>query len=196
MIYDFRLESPEDSSVKIVSIDPGSNNCGFAVLTLDLNNRKISIDVAHTLKGNDAKKNIKMHEPRFGNRETRNLGYGLHLESLIKPNDPVCVVCEAPYAQFIATYKALVEQNTVFRCVVWNWDRRTPFQLLEASKVKANMGVNGNSGDKLLMKEALALRKDVTYASELNIETFDEHTVDAICVGLLAADHILEGVAA
>lgn len=193
MFYDFNTVSPEDDVVNLISIDPSSMKCGFAVLSICLKTKQIKVAYAYTLMGNDAQKELKPYIELYGDRETRNLGYGIFLKKLIDIYNPVLVACEAPYAKFITTYRALVEQNTVFRVTVWNWSRVTPFKLIEASKAKKNMKVNGGSGDKTLMKTAL-LKRDLLYSDNVDIDSLDEHSIDAICVGLYAADSILKGL--
>lgn len=180
---------PDEDSLRIISIDPGSNCAGFAVMDVNLVTRKYHVLYCTTIKGNHLLRKYKelkeTHEVRF----LRNHGYGEHFSHLLEQWKPHTLSAEASFmGRFAATYKALTEQVTFFRAAAFNWDRLKPFYLYTPPAVKRTVGVSGKSKDKDLMTKALRKRNDILYGNEIELDSLDEHSVDSICVGIHHAE--------
>lgn len=192
MLYNLDNCREEDDWVPILGIDPSSTKCGFAVLKYNLVDKRIILCYADTLNGNVAIRPVKDSVKLYGERETRNLGYGIFLRTLAEEHDPAVIICEAAYARFIAAYCALIEQQTVFRVFSHNWCVNTPFKTVQASAVKRNMKVPGNNGDKELMRAAL-LKRELLIGGSIKLSDLDEHSIDAICIALFWIDELIGG---
>lgn len=178
-----------DDTIRVISIDPGSNNCGFAVLTLNLLTFKVHVDYMETLHSTALKKKYKEYIPLYGERESKNIFYGYALRRLLEAWGPVEVIAESSYmGRFAAAFKALVEQVTVFRSVCHFYDDFIPFRLFEPSTAKKAMGVPGGSKDKELMRKALMDRDDLIFENTNTLLKADEHSVDAVAIGLTRLD--------
>lgn len=178
-----------DIPFRVISIDPGSGKAGYTVLEYDLNTEQYKVIYCSTLSGNALSGLYfdgwfrELHGERF----VRNMAHGMFLSSLCSKYEPDLVVSEAAYAgKFINAYKSLTEHITLLKAACYNYKNSLEFGMIEPSKVKAAMGVNGKSGDKTLMTKALAKRKDVCYNDGIDIKSLDEHSIDSICIGITA----------
>lgn len=188
-----RIKRTYDDNIRIIAIDPGSNCCGMSILELNPETLEVEIVRSETVNAKDVIGHYKHLEELLGARLCRNLGYMDYLSFLLKKWRIDYVVVEGAYAgRFIKAFEALTEQLSCFKIAVRNFDKRMTFLMLEASAIKKNMGVKGNSGDKTLMHKALLADKSFTYCDSLDIHNLDEHAVDSCCVGLYALKLLLE----
>lgn len=177
-----------DNDLTIISIDPGSNMCGFSVIRYNFESKKYHIEFCDTLNGQQIANNYydKTERESIGDRLTRNLSYGRKLTIMLNQFKPSAVISESPFmGRFAKAFEALVEQVTMFKATVYNFDRSLEFSFLSPTEVKKGMDTKGNSKDKTLMKEALLKRTDIVW-HDIDPLTLDEHSVDATCVGLVA----------
>lgn len=180
---------------RVISIDPGTNCCGFSVIEIDFETKTPKVIESVTVKGSNLIKRRKAMVETFSEKDAKLHGYADYLRTLLIRWSPDFVCSESPYlGRFAAAYGALKEQLMVFRLVCWQYDRRMEFLMIEPSPVKKHMKVNGKSGDKDLMTKALAARKDLEYGTVVNPEVLDEHEIDSICVGLYFIDRITEAI--
>lgn len=182
---------PRKDHIRIIAIDPGTNTCGFATMELSLVDWGITIVDAVTVSNTMLLRSRRELAELIGEKDAKLQGYSETLQRLLKQYVPDSLVMECPYmGKFAATFGALKEQLMVFRMAAWRWDKRLTVVMIEPSPVKANMGVGGRSGDKTLMLKALRKRLDVSYSDDVKLTDLDEHSVDAICVGLYELDKI------
>jgi Holliday junction resolvasome RuvABC endonuclease subunit len=124
----------------------------------------------------------------YGEKEVAIYCYGNILRGLLETWEPSLVVMEAPYlSRMPAAFKALSEIVSTFTQTVMAWDQTVRVLQFDPATVKKGMGVSGKSGDKELMRTALSTSQLPIYYSGVNIHELDEHSVDAICVGLFVA---------
>lgn len=175
---------------RIISIDPGSNMCGMSVLKLNTLTLEIEIEFVSTFFRKEVLKGREGDVEKWGERVIRNLGYAQILKRLLDKYDPNAVFCEAAFAHRIQTFKVITEQSALFTSICYNYSREVPFNTFSPSEVKANMGVDGRSGDKTLMTAALKLRK--FHGNVVDLDVLDEHSIDAIAVGLKHIDEVIK----
>lgn len=186
----FRLIDGDE--VTLITIDPGTNTCGFSITTVNLATRQITIADAYTVKGNGFITKQKDFVAMHGDKEAKLNGYHKHLYTLCMRHEPYLVASEAPFfGRFAAAGLALTKQVYSFRMAVRAYDKWCPMLLVEPTTLKKFMKTKGNSKDKSLMHNALKARQDILYGDHLDVKSMDEHTVDAICVSLNFAEKIL-----
>lgn len=181
--------------LRIIAIDPGTNKCGFTVLSLNIETKEIKVLTAYTVSGNSFITQNKMFAALHGDKAAKLKGYQMHLKELCERVEPYMVGSEAPYmGRFAAAFGALKEMTTVLRLAANSYDFTMPFLFIEPTPVKKFMGVQGkkNMGNKDAMTEKLQERKDVVWPEDLTIDMLDEHCVDSTCVGLYFIDQILQ----
>lgn len=122
-------------------------------------------------------------------------GFGRIAECFVKMVSPDLIVCESPYFRKIPLpYGRLMQLNMVLRLFSGYGEPNAPFESVTPSQAKSNIKVQGNSGDKDLVKKALLDKiKDGTllFADDIDIDSIDEHGFDSIAVALYGINVIL-----
>ncbi|QNI21111.1 holliday junction resolvase [Vibrio phage vB_pir03] len=182
-----------EDDLRIVAIDPGINTCGFAVLSISMETFEISILDAYTVKSNSFVTQNKMFAMIHGDKAAKLHGLEEHIHTLCERCEPYMVTSEAPFmGRFAAAFGALKEVTMVLRKGSYRYDFMMPFMFIEPTPVKKHMKVKGTSSDKNLMTVALSKRTDLVWADTIVFDNLDEHSVDAVSVGLYHVDRIRE----
>lgn len=171
-------------NIVMLSMDPGSLTAGFSIVSFNPNKKRYTVLETFTGYGKAYLKEMKDIKQIHGDRVTRNFGYGYIFNRLLNEYQPDEVVCEEPHFRFLTAYRALVEQITMFRMHLYQYNPEMPLVIYKGSLVKGTLKVKGNSGDKTLMHKGLMARKDVHYAKHINVAELDEHQVDSIAVAI------------
>lgn len=174
--------NPPDDTVRVLAADPGSFHCGFAVVSMNVNTGRKHIEHMETVNASTLTKFFKENIDRYGEREARNIEYGKALRDLLKEHEPFEVICESSYMHRVNTFRALIEQVSVFRCVVHQHDPMMPVRLIGPSDAKKAIGVKGTSKDKDLVRNALLKRDDITRSESFYLTETDEHANDAVAI--------------
>jgi len=168
---------------RIISIDPGTTTCGFSVIECDYGETP-KVLWAETV---NALPYLKYNQPTIllhGKKFARIRMIGQRLQKLLDFWKPDAVIGEACFmGRFPKSFQGLTELTYELRSTTANFDPTLPYEIIDPPTVKNNMGVSGKSKDKDDMTEGLR-NYDVTYELDIDTNSFDEHTVDAISVGL------------
>jgi Holliday junction resolvasome RuvABC endonuclease subunit len=163
-----------------MSIDPGTTNTGIAIFNVNDLTFIPSLEYAATINSEKLLSGYKHVVHTHGTRDAKILAISNAINGYFARYMPAVIVAEAPFfnPHSPQAYAALTELLTTIKLSVRNINFYARFELIDPSSVKRFMGVNGCSGDKQLMRNALMRRltEDVSMC--------DEHTIDAICVGL------------
>lgn len=170
--------------VVMLALDPGSQTAGFAIVKYNIKKNNYHVVRAFTGSGKDYLKQMKDVRKVHGDRVTRNIGYGFVFNEFLRKYKPDAVVSEEPHLRFLTAFRALIEQISIFRTHLYDYDCTMPYILYKGSLVKGTLKVKGNSGDKLLMLAGLLKRTDVTYDKDIDPSKLDEHQVDSIAVAI------------
>lgn len=181
------VSSITDTKVSVVGIDPGSNACGFAVVEVDVLLGHISIQTAVTVTRKRALTLANAPLDGWGERTVANIGYSNYLYNMLHEFNPCAVVYESSYAQQLNAFKALSQQTSMFTVSCYKFYPDLILESVSPSRVKSQMGVDGGSDDKELMRVALASLN----LPGVDLATLDEHAIDAICIALTKVREIL-----
>lgn len=178
--------------LRVAATDPGTNQLGLVVMDI-MENGNIVIVHVETLEGVKLAREFPGIIDTHGEKFAKLYGIEKHLERVFKEYEPQLIVSESPYmGRFPAAFAALVECLGTIRKAVFRYCRTLPLRLLDPASVKQGMLVSGKSGDKSLMLAALVKLGDrITFADPITLADLDEHTIDAICVGLVQC-HLLK----
>lgn len=187
---------PGHEPYRIVSIDPGTDTLGTAVIDIDLEHRQVGVAEVYLFKGSQLQRHFPQVAQIHGDRMARLMGHEENLLGFFQYARPHCVISEAPYYGRLATpFAALTECVSAIRRAVYRYDPLMPLYLIDPASVKKNVGVSGKSNDKTLMTQALLRLKELGNPSGIPIADLDEHSVDAIAVGVYQAGIILKALA-
>lgn len=174
---------------RIVCCDPGTDTTGVGTLELDLKTLVTSVGEVHTFRGSQLQRLFPTVSRVHGDRHARLMAHEENLYQFLHYARPHSVITEGPYmGRFPAAFAALTECVSAIRSAVVRYDWFMPLHVIDPSSVKKHMKVKGTSGDKSAMQRALkALLDDPKVPfinpSNIDIDSLDEHSVDALCVG-------------
>lgn len=186
----------EDTPLRIVGIDPGTDTLGASVLDVSLVTGKISIVTAATFRGSQMAKDYEWIERVHGSKAARLKSHEENLLRMFHYYRPHEVVCETPYmGRFPAAYAALIECVNMIRSALMQYDDHMPLLTVDPPNVKKAFGVSGKSGDKGLMREALigkVERHELFNTINVPISMLDEHAIDSIAVAYVRALYAIQ----
>lgn len=181
--------SLEDDDYRIVSLDPSSTNLGICCVETNLSHSYIKVLDARTFYGKDAVRGLGDQKGHHELRYLRNKGVSENFAPYLERFQPYAVCAEDPHLRFLTAYRALVEQLTLLKETLWDFDASMAFHFYRSSPVKRFIGVSGGSQNKLDIPHALAKMSEVTFADGIELDQLDEHQCDAIAVAIYHAHH-------
>ena len=172
--------------VRIISFDPGTNKTGVAI-------SEVSDDLTHIRIIHACTINLDKMVRRDGSDKADQMGDKHAKLAILKQAAYRLIVAwavdfacsESPYmGSFPSAYAALTECLDTIRDAVHEYDPSMELYTIDPATVKKAMGVSGKSGDKNAMREAICspFIEQQGLILEVDIDTMDEHAVDAGCV--------------
>ena len=172
-----------NTSIKLLSLDPGSESLGCAVYEFDCLTFELTAIHAWTQRGSRLPQNQWIAH-LYGDRVARIAAHEDELLRTMQHHNPVAVVCESPFINIKrpAAYGALTEVVSAVRSATIRTQAWIPLYFVEPSTAKRAVGAKGNS-DKDGVR--VALRNNALIMSRLmmSIDMLDEHAVDAVAIG-------------
>lgn len=168
---------------RILSIDPGSYNLGFALIDLDVAYRTATVVSAGTFYSKGAVDSYAFLSEIQGERFTRFHYLQQAVSNLLEQSQPQWVISEAPYlGKFLQAYETLVECLSMLRQEVYQYNPALPLETVDPPSVKKAVGASGRGKDKDMVRVALSQISKLHWR-ETTLATLDEHAVDAVAVG-------------
>ncbi len=171
--------------VKIIAIDPGTNNLGLTVMSIDY----IKMMVVDTTATTITVKNSLLFpddEDNYGLRQAKlNYLVSTVIDSVIKYN-AITLVSEGPFYNMRrpGAFAPLVELLQQIRVELHKVRPLVKFVVYEPSTVKQGVGAKGNA-DKGAVKVALEkVVNDLKFMDMVTLNSLDEHSVDSIAVAI------------
>lgn len=185
--YTGMVTTTNPEQYRLLAIDPGTSKLGICILTYDCLSGQVGLHMASTIDADKAARTYRTARNAHGNRFARLLALRDALFKLMINFDVHGIASECPYmGRFPQAYAALTECLTSIRGAVYCYDPTLLLHEIDPSTVKMNVNVNGKSGDKNLMTEAvksLIMSGRILNTGLVNIDHLDEHAIDAIAVG-------------
>lgn len=171
-----------DFAFNILALDPGSETLGYGLLQVHAETFEIVNADAWTIYGSKLPNindwNVSLYHERFARIQA-------HKENLLKTleiYDPLYIACESPFynPRRPGAYGVLMEVLCAVKDTVYTWNKRREVYLVDPATAKKGLGVSGKSGDKDLVKNAIA---NLPCLKGLEMDGLDEHSSDALAVG-------------
>jgi Holliday junction resolvasome RuvABC endonuclease subunit len=170
--------------LRVISIDPGSDTLGVAVLAYDLEDEILSLVEVQTLQGHRNARIDPDYAKLHGDRVGRLKSHYRILSKLFLRTQPHVVVSEGPFmARHAAAYAALVEAITYIRFALEEYRTDLRLDVIDPPTVKMGVGAAGNA-DKDTVRKCILSLDFLANPNGINLETLDEHSIDAIAVGI------------
>ena len=180
-----RIPDGYGDTFKIVSLDPASDSLGCAVLTVDAVSFEIVSTEATTFRGSKLARQLEWVLQLHGERIARIAAHEKNLLRIFKELQPFDIVSEAPFmGRFPAAYGALVEVICAIRRAVACYDQWKELNLIDPPTVKLSVGAEVRGGKDSVRNAILGMADKIRYAGTVPLEMLDEHSIDAIAVGI------------
>lgn len=184
--------NPNNEPYRILSIDPGTNTLGYAVIDVDLVNCTKTLVYATTFTASKQIDDL-LDSDQWKYLEERYLRIkrqGDFLRGMFLQYQPHLVVHESAFmGKFAQAFQALTECLYELRTTIKNLSPYTNFIGVTPMEVKWALG---GSISKDQVFNSVSKIKDLDGLSKF-INISDEHAIDAIAIGYTTATQILEG---
>lgn len=171
-----------NSVLTVVAVDPGINDLGLAVLTLDLKTQDLSIGPAYHIQPKHwqgYKQCVDVQDERMQKEVAIRTFFVWALDHF----QPHVVVIESPFLhQMVNAFESLTIIMTLLRHDALDYDSGMPVIKVPPTVAKSALGVK-DFKDKQAVKDAILQRTDVEMDRGL-VRSLTEHATDAIAVGL------------
>lgn len=186
---------PADNVIRILGIDPGSDTLGTAILDVDIDTYKATVVYGGTFT---ARSEIEKNSWLAMMRTKRDERLGLlekNIFDLMLMSEPLLIGAESPFVQRgkVSAYEALVECQQMLRNTVWKYSPALLVRRIDPITVKNYVGVSHRGTDKSDMHRAVVKLYENNVAANVDLSTFDEHTIDAIAVAHVIYRKLLLG---
>lgn len=187
------LKLPEsDEAFRIVSLDPGSQHLGVAVMEDYLDGTNKVVDSAWTVHLKDTNPHYSALVDLHGSRVVRLMIMFDAVLDVLRTVRPHAVIVESNYlGRFATSFAALVECVAVVRNATYQYDKFLPLYQVDPSSAKVNVGmkrIKGTTKDDV--KIAVKARQDISWQCDL--EELDEHAIDAVAIGYYCLTNITQ----
>jgi len=173
-----------DNTFKIISIDPGTDKLGLAVMDVTYENFNISKTVAKTIIASRHVDEDAWISQIHGYRMARIQKLKTILVQNFDKIEPAFIVCESPFfnPRRPGAFQPLAEILFAIKEAVLEHNSWLPLNLIDPSTIKKSVNAPGNA-DKVVMKKFVSSLTDIGYEGDVKIEDLDEHAIAAIAVG-------------
>lgn len=171
--------------IKIVAIDPGTRMLGVAILSLDVATMKIVATEAMTFNSEKMLTLDEVVEETYSERMAKILAQKKNLIKIFNYYNPAYICCESPFFNRLqpSAYGPLMEILTAIQMAGIEFNPLVKFTLYPPSVVKKSLG-GSHIADKTSIRDQLLLRNDLCFKGTYSLDKLDEHSLDAIAVGL------------
>ena len=180
------------NEIKIIAIDPGTHYTGLSYfktignqIFLEHVETVIAEDFFHLINDND----IYL----FGETWARTIAISNYIADYVSKINPNYFCSEKNFIG-INVHSGLMigELITALKVRVYLLNPYIRFETFEPTMVKKNINVFGISPDKSLMKLAvIKVIKEFNIVTKINVTVLDEHSIDAIAVGLVKVFNLI-----
>lgn len=172
---------------RIMSIDPGTDTLGVAIIDINLLTRAVSLIHVTTLFGGKRAKQFPDIMEIFGERHSRLYSLKDEIYDILITTNPNCIISESSYmGKFAAAFEAGVESLWAIRDAVGAYDPGMCLETIDPSSVKKSVGLLGKSekgGNKDGVRTCVLSLSKLINLSGKNLADLDSHSIDAIAVG-------------
>lgn len=178
------------SIASIMAFDPGTDNLGVAEIRFDVETLELVNVAAKTLVASRHTRNFwsnDVHGDRFG----RINWLEDEVVDLLFLCQPFQIAVESPFFNRMRpnAFEPLIQIKFALQRAVARYTAWKSLYEIDPPTVKKAVGAKGNA-DKHVVREAV-LKLNLPFTGPVPIENLDEHSIDAIAVGLARFEQML-----
>ncbi len=180
MYSDVFFEENQDT-FKILSIDPGTQTLGYAVLEINIDTLEVVECFAWTVDSTRLDLYNEGTALTYSEKFARIISHKTNFKNVLDFYQPLIVVSETPFFSIMRPSAAgpLYELFATLEQTVYEWDKEKPLYKAEPRSVKKFVNAVDHK-DKNAVKNAL---KKIDELKSANLDFLDSHSIDAIAVG-------------
>lgn len=171
----------------IMAIDPGAN-MGITIATISMTDQIMWVVDSFTLVIDDCiGLSYSARNDTYTKRQQVQAYLERRLTQLMNRYDVEHVIYEAAYnRRSLVAYDSLVFYGNTISNICHHYDFDVSYESVAPSRVKTNIGVTGNSGDKGAVRQAVRRHPHIQLPPELLLDDLTEHAVDSIAIAYVA----------
>lgn len=181
---DFNIPFPKnpDKTIRVVAVDPGTSHLGLAVMDWEWGDAIGTVVWADTIHVRD-ETHPDMLAESCGKRDYRLNILKEYWEEFVYLSGLTFAVTETPFLKKgkMSAYESGIELQKLLREGLYRYYPSKHLHGFQPMLVKAHVGVVARGTDKTHMFTAVS--KMFTNHTLIDLETLDEHSIDAIAVG-------------
>lgn len=179
--FDIR-DIPERDVLTVGGIDPGTDTLGGAILEYDFITRLTTVRAALTFHASRTVSERGAESLCHGYRYARIYSHGEAISHLITAFNPHLMASEAPFlGKAPQAFAALVECVMGVKAVIARDHPHYRLDMVDPPSAKAAVGAPPHTKDKEMVRKAV-IALGLVYDPSVDINTIEEHAVDAIAV--------------
>lgn len=181
-----------NSTLTIMGIDPGIDDLGLSILTVDLKTGEITVGPTYHVV---PKRWIRPHRRNqyHDERMLKEVAIRDFYRWALHQFQPHVIAIESPFLHRVITaFESLTIIMTLLRHDALEYDPDLPVIKVPPTAAKSAIGVKDFS-DKEAVRKALMDRTDIII-DRMALKTYAEHSVDAIAIGLTYALRLVEAL--
>lgn len=173
-----------DEPHRLLSIDPGTATMGITLWEWDVGSKLYRIVDCFTFEAKDNDPLYDSTGETHGKRIARLIHLGDLLLNVLREFKPHAVICESPFlGRFPQAFAGLIECIVTIRNALFRYDPFLPLYQVDPPSAKKATGMTfTKKSTKEDVKTALQKRTDLVW--DVDIDELDEHSIDAVAVGL------------
>lgn len=179
-----QVSSKKDLSLRIMGVDPGTENLGMSLGVCDFITPSYLITDAYTF---DVKSLIHKSNEYLVEYQSRNIAMYTAVYKLVYQAvhdlQPDLVICESPYMdrRFPLSYMLLSLCSQAVQQAVKDYSIFIQYETIDPASAKMGVGAKGNNGNKDLMRNAVLTNEYIN--GVIDLDALDEHAIDSIAIG-------------
>lgn len=176
--------SPRDDVIRILGIDPGTDTLGIGIIDINLDTYEPQVVYGHTFKASKMIDNSSTLVEKLGPRAVRLRAHYDSLMEVFECTEPTLIAAETPFLKFgrVSAFEALVECYAMMKEAVYQYSPSFDLHRVDPVSAKNYVGVSHKGTDKNDVRRGVLEHFAGKVADGVPIETFDEHTIDAIAI--------------
>lgn len=170
--------------IRIVGIDPGTDTLGIGIVDVHCDTLEPKLVYGRTFTGHHGIRRYEHQHPNLPHRDTRVSILLREVERVFIDACPNVIAAESPFMRRfqLSAYESLTEFHKSLRGVVWRYSPVLRLHRFDPVSVKNNVGVSHVKTNKDDVARAVIGLYQDHCTENVEINSFDEHTYDAIAV--------------
>ena len=188
-------EPPLPNQIRILGIDPGTDTLGICIMDVDCDTYEPVVVWGNTLHASKNTDRWTGYGEIRGMRDARLKSHSVALAELLRAVTPTLIAAETPFfnRKRPSAFEALVECYAMLRDTVWQYSPTLILNRIDPVMAKNYIGVDHRGTDKSDVQRAIVLHYASKCAEGVQINRFDEHTIDAVAICNALLRHTLLG---